>query len=281
MVELYEQYPYPGSFLLLFFLGFFRFVPIVIIAPFFGAKIMPAPVRVGIAIALTVVFLPHLIYYTPIPLKFDTFYLALIFKELAIGLILAFFISVPFFIATTSGNLIDHQRGTASLMMTDPTMSIQASPIGLLYNYVLIYMFFTIGGFFHFLQSVALSYDLIPPTAWIPTSLFASSKLLFWQDIIHLGNQLLTIATRLAAPALVALWMSDFFLGIANRMATQVPMTFLGWALKSLVAVGILMISWSFILHQLNITTHSWIRHVNQVVERIAHPLESAPPPQA
>ena len=53
------------------------------------------------------------------------------------------------------------------------------------------------------------------------------------------------LSTQLAAPALIMILMTDFFLGIANRLAPQVQITFLGMPLKSLLALTIVFFGWT------------------------------------
>jgi type III secretion protein T len=268
--SLFLDNPYPMSLLLLLLLAFFRLVPIVIIAPFFGANLLPGPVKVGLVLSLAVIFLPHLMQITTMPIAFDLNYIGLVFKEMVIGFMLGFLVAIPFWMATSSGILIDNQRGSSSMMINDPTLRIQASPIGQLYNFVLIYMFFLIGGVFFFLDSVTLSFTVIPPTEYFSAAFFLDSNLPIWQKLMDSANIVMTIGVQLAAPALVAILMSDLFLGISNRMAPQVPMAFLGWALKSLVGLSILWVSWFFILKQLEHQSIRWLVDLHSSVESFA-----------
>ena len=263
---LFLDNPHPMSLLLLLLLAMMRFIPIVIIAPFFGAQLIPGPVKVGLIFSLAVIFLPLLMKLSPAPIAFDTNYIGLVFKELVIGFIMGFLVAVPFWIANTSGILIDNQRGSSSMMMQDPTLRTQASPIGRLYNFVLIYMFLSMGGLFYFLDSVSLSFTMVPPTEYINPAFFLDTNIPLNQKIIDAGNITISIATQLAAPALVAILMSDLFLGISNRMAPQVPMAFLGWALKSLVGMAALWLAWGFILQQLGQQTITWLVDINENV---------------
>ena len=266
-LSLFVDYPDPEGLLLLLFLGFMRLAPIVILAPFFGAKLVPGPVKVGIVLMLTVIFLPQLMFETKGELTFSMTYVGLCFKELMIGGIIGFLVAIPFQIASTSGTLVDHQRGSASLLVFNPALQEQVSPIGLLYNYVLIALFFAFGGVYYFLDAVSTSYQVIPPNVWLNPAFFAGEGNFFWQGMISVGNDVITIATQLAAPPLVAMLMSDLFVGIANRMAPQVPMAFLLWALKSLIGMIVLWLAWFFILQQLEKEVFDWIRWINRLIE--------------
>ena len=264
--SLFYDYPDPIGLLLIFILGMMRFVPIVILAPFFGANILPGPVKIILVMVLSIIFLPLLIQLTPDPPVFNTSYIALMIKELLIGLFIGYVVAVPFYMATTSGTLIDHQRGASSMTQTDITMQVQASPIGKLYNFVLIYMFFVIGGPWFFLESINLSYEMVAPTQWLGHEFLTNLHGGFWQGMMQVAAQLFAIAAQMAAPPIVAMLMSDLFLGIANRMAQQIPMAFLGWALKSLVGMAILWIAWYFILEQLRGQTLVWLEVLNNFI---------------
>src|SRR6185436_14286565 len=102
------------SSLSLFLLGLMRIAPIVAIVPFFGTKV-PSPVKMGLLIALTFVMLPHMALTTNTLVVFNLEFTLLCMKEFFIGLILAFFASVPFYMAESAGILIDFQRGSSAL----------------------------------------------------------------------------------------------------------------------------------------------------------------------
>ena len=88
----------PFALLSLFFLGLMRFAPIVSLAPFLGNK-APSTVKMGLLICLTLVFLPQIIMTSQTMVGFNFQYIALCFKELFLGFVLAFFITIPFYIA--------------------------------------------------------------------------------------------------------------------------------------------------------------------------------------
>ncbi len=60
-LNLLLSYPHPQSILLIALLGMMRIAPIVVLAPFFGAKLLPGPVKMGLIVSITAVFLPHLV----------------------------------------------------------------------------------------------------------------------------------------------------------------------------------------------------------------------------
>ncbi|MEM1281986.1 MAG: flagellar biosynthetic protein FliR [Chlamydiota bacterium] len=256
--------PLGGLSLLLLFLG--RFLPIIQLSPFFGSRVLPHPVKVFLGIMMFIIFLPQLITITKTPLEFNLVLILYMIKEMFIGILIGTFISFPFMIAQSAGIIIDHQRGGASLMVNDPTIQNQSSPLGTMFNMVLIYIFFVIDGPWDFLNAISISYDLLPPDQLLTPDFF-NPKAATWDRIIPLLNQVMIMTTQLATPALIAILMTDSFLGIANRLAPQVQITFLGMPLKSLLGLTLVCLGWRLLVKQMVVDSRFWIREVIEFVQ--------------
>ena len=77
----------------------------------------------------------------------------------------------------------------------------------------------------------------------------------------------LTIATALYFYFHTIDWLSSgMFLGIANRMAPQVQIAFLGMSIKSFLGIMMLMVAWYFILKQFANHTQSWLLLIDKVI---------------
>lgn len=261
--SLYYQNPLAPLSLLFLFLA--RMLPIIALSPFFGARVLPHPVKVTFAISLFVIFLPHLLLTTTTPLNFNLLLLLFLLKELFIGFAIGFVMSIPFTIVQNAGIIIDHQRGGASLMVNDPTIQNQSSPLGTLFNYVLIFVFFSIDGPFMFIDAIISSYEVIPPDKFFNTQFFLKGSS-FWQTQIALFNKMMIISMRLATPALLAILMTDVFLGIANRLAPQVQITFLGMPLKSLLALAIVCFGWKLFEEEITKQCYEWLQITKNVI---------------
>ncbi|MCE2984061.1 MAG: flagellar biosynthetic protein FliR [Parachlamydia sp.] len=257
----------PLSFFSLMFLFFGRVMPIVALAPFFGARVLPHPVKVAFTISLFAIFLPQLVFVTTSPITFNLLLVLYFFKELFIGIILGFVVSIPFIVVQSAGILIDHQRGGASLMVNDPTMQNQSSPLGTLFNLVLIYLFFLIDGPFIVMDIISQSYSIIPPDRFLDPAFFATNSSIV-VDIIKIMGKVMILSTQLAAPALIMILMTDFFLGIANRLAPQVQITFLGMPLKSLLALAVVFFGWQLFVEQMVTETNTWLRYLYGMIDQ-------------
>ncbi len=253
-----------------FFLGLMRIGPIVSMAPFLGAK-LPAPVKMGLAISLTLVLLPILITTMTAPIGITAYdIIGYGLKEFLIGIILGTLVGLPFYIAQSSGVLIDFLRGSSSLMIQDPVMQSQVSSIGMLYNYVFIVLFFQIGGPFIFLNALLSSYSIMPVDTFFNPTFFTLAQP-FWQLILSLLTKFTALAIQLAAPSIVAILMAEMFLGIANRLAPQVQIAFLGMSIKSLLGIALLCAAWFFILDQLGKQSLLWLTNLDAILPTLRY----------
>jgi type III secretion protein T len=259
----------PLSILSVFFLALARLLPIVYIAPFFGSKIVPAAVRILFSISMLAIFMPQILFSIKGEIAFDLIFVGYFIKEIVIGFILALLVTVPFYVAQSSGTLVDYMRGAQSLQVTDPTISTQTSPVGMLYNYILIVVFFAVGGPFFFIDSISKSYHLIPVDKFF-NSLFFSMNIPIWKLLIGLLNYILTMAIQLGAPAIIGILMTEMFLGIANRLAPQVQIVFLGMPLKSWVGLALLAVAWSLVLQQLGKESNVWLKVIDNAIIQAA-----------
>lgn len=260
----------PLTVLSIFFLTLGRMLPILAMAPFFGTRNVPTTIRMMFGIALVAIFLPQNLLLAAGELTFDTTFVFLLIKELLIGFVIGFFASIPFYIAQMAGGLIDHQRGAAALQVTDPTTQTQTGPIGQLYNYVLIALFFSLGGPFIFLDGVATSYQLIPVDGVFSPALFNWNTPLA-KTILNLFSTAMNLSIQLSAPALIGILLTDMFLGIANRLAPQVQIVFLGISLKSWVGIALLTAAWALIIRVMGKEALAWIKSVNQLIQQVGY----------
>ena len=241
-----------------------RIAPIVVMVPFIGSK-TPGTIKMGLLIALTFVMLPHIALTSKGMVGFNVEFMLLCAKEFFIGMILSFFASIPFYMAESAGIIIDFQRGSSALQVQDPSTQEQTSDIGVLYNYVLIVLFYELDGPIYFFNALFDSYTIAPADAWLSTTFF-TFKHAFWKETWGIINKVFTVGIQLAAPSILAILMTEMFLGIANRLAPQVQIVFLGMSLKSLVGLAVLCAAWFFILQQLGKLSLLWLQNLNKLI---------------
>ena len=80
----------------------------------------------------------------------------------------------------------------------------------------------------------------------------------------------MTLSSQLSATALIGILLTDMFLGIANRLAPQVQIVFLGISLKSWVGIALLTAAWGLIVQTMGKEAINWIRSLTQLIEHVA-----------
>lgn len=256
------------SLIMLLLLIFARFVAIIANAPFLGAKTIPITARAIFAVALSLVFFPHVLVDLP-SLEITTYtFILLIFKELFIGFVMGVFVSLPFYIIQSSGIFIDFMRGSSMMMAQDPTLQIQSSPIGIVFNQILVVIFYANSGVFLFFNVVEKSFSALPVNQFINLEFFETRNF-FWQTALEALNQVFALSIEIAAPVLLAILMSEVFLGIANRMAPQVQIAFLGMPIKSLLGLILLWAGWFFILRQSSSMSLDYVRLIESFFYKV------------
>lgn len=251
-----------------FFLTLARLIPIMVFAPFLGAKNVPTTIKMMAATALVLLFLPANLATLQRQIPYDLVWVGLMLKELLIGTVLAFLSMIPFFLVQMSGTLIDHSRGSSALQVSDPTTQSQTSPIGILFNYVLLALFFGLGGPFLFFDAIGQSYALFPVDQLVSRSLFDPSSP-YWQKASTLLSFMFDLSVRLAAPALIGILLTDLFLGIANRLAPQVQIVFLGISLKSWVGIALLTAAWGLIIKVMGKESILWVKTMIKLIQQL------------
>jgi len=259
----------PDTVLAVFFLSLARMIPIVALAPFFGARILPHSVKFILCLCLVVVVIPKVMLSISSPLPFNLTLMMLFGKEIMIGIIIGFFVTLPFLILSSSGVLIDHQRGAASLLVNDPTIQNQSSPLGTLFNLVLICIFFAADGPFYVIDTIFSSYDLVPVDKFLSPLFFIQESPLR-ERVTHSLQTFATLSIQFAMPGLLIMLMTDSFLGIINRLAPQIQITFLGMGLKSWLAIFIVCLSWSPLVDQMGKQITIWLHEFLQLVQELS-----------
>lgn len=256
----------PTALMTLFLLAMMRLLPIVAFVPYFGAKLLPRPVKVCLALSLFLIFFPMLLQVTNVgSLGYTSYTWVLAVKEMFIGLIMGLLSTIPSYIVQGAGTLIDHQRGGASLQVQDPAMQNQSSPIGTVYDLVYIFLFWLIDAPFMMVDAIQMSFEIIPPDKLF-NPFFFNQEAPFWKEIIGLFNFIMKTMVQLASPSLIVILMTDTFLGIANRLAPNVMITFLGMPLKSFLGIFIIWLGWKLLTSTMLEKGFQWMIHFKELV---------------
>jgi type III secretion protein SpaR/YscT/HrcT len=242
-----------------------RVLPIFTIAPFFGGKVVPQTVRVAISLSFAALVFPFVDAAAPADLSAigAVTLAALALKELAIGVVLAFLASLPFFAAEAAGRMVDTARGANMAEVMVPQTGTQSSPLGDFSLQLAVIVFFAVDGHLLFLRALAASYEAIPPLGFPPAAaLHGASEL-----AVDATGRMLLAALGLAAPVLAALFLTDLALGLVNRVSPQIQVYFLGMPAKAILGIIVLLLATGGLVSALSHESRTGIADVLRAIQ--------------
>ena len=213
-------------------LGMFAMIPI------FGRQALPGSARNAFAVAITVFMYPVYSQGLDVIALSTWSLLAIIVKEAVIGMLIGFTMGTIFWSVQSMGFVIDNQRGATMASSLDPMTGTQTSPLGIFMMQVVTVFFYVSGAVFFMLKAFYTSYVVFPVASFYPT-LTTDGAMHF----LLLMDSILALALLLAAPALIAMFLSEFALGLISRFAPQLNVFFLSMPVKSAVGMLLLVLS--------------------------------------
>lgn len=217
-------------------LVFARSLPVLFLNPFLGGNLVPGPVKMATAATFVIILLPLLAQTgTEVPTGIP--YFALLVKELAVGATLGFVSGIVFLGFSSAGRLVDMQRGANMAETMFYQLKERTSLMGQLYGQSAIVLFLIAGGHLIFLRGYFTSFEVLPVLEF---PRFPDGTLPILTDLARVSADLLLIALQLAAPALIALFLTDVAFGIINRASPQINVFVVSQPAK--VAVGVFFV---------------------------------------
>jgi flagellar biosynthetic protein FliR len=213
-----------------------RVSPLMIIAPIWGSPLVPGQVRIFLSLIIAGLLLP--VVRTPLPagVAASAFPLGLaIALELALGFLLAYIALLLFAAAQFAGQLVDIQIGFGVANVIDPLSSSQVSLVGQMQYLAALWVFLLLDG--HHLLLRGLAGTFVDAPLGDPLGSVAPIGLL----VERAGRVLFSLGLQIAAPALTALFLSNFALGLVSRMMPQMNLFLVGLPMH--VVVGLLALA--------------------------------------
>jgi flagellar biosynthetic protein FliR len=216
-----------------FFLVLARISPLFIVAPLFSSKMVPARVRGIIAVALAMGMTGMATHGQHIPTQ-PLQIAALLAEGLLVGLGFAFAVSLVLAAVQAGGAFIDAFAGFSFGSMVDPVNGNQGGVITELYSLVGVMMFIAIGGDAWTLRGIARTFTLVPVTRGPQISSLVGG-------LDQLFGTIFVSALEIAAPAMLALLITDISFGMVSRVVPQLNVFAVGFPLK--VGVSLLVVA--------------------------------------
>lgn len=202
---------------------------LTMVAPVLGPRGTPAPVRLALGLGLGLLALPLVTVPREILASESALALA-VTTEALVGVCLGLHVVLLLEALSMAGQLADAQMGLGFAQLVSPEGDGSESILSHYGRAVAVPIFFALGGHIQLLQALAYSYRVVPP-----------GGLPGWDaglaQVIALGAGMFTLAFRMAAPVMAALFLADVALGLLGRAVSTLNIFVVGFSLKILVGL--------------------------------------------
>lgn len=217
----------------LFSLILMRMAGCIGLNPIFGRKNIPATVRSGFIMILTLV-----VYGITPPIVVDTGnvigYAVLLLKELAVGMVLGMVFHFLTAAIIFAGSIIDYQMGMSMATIFDAQSNSNATVTANLLNYMFALCFLTTDAHLAVLRIFMTSAEIVPYGSVSLGPEVASAALTFFCEFI-------TLIFRLAMPMLVIQILVECGVGILMKTIPQINVFVVNIQIKMLVGFIVLV----------------------------------------
>lgn len=223
------------AWLVAFIWPLFRIGALIASAPILGNATNPRMVKIGLAVALTLVVAPLL---GPIPAvdPGSAAGLLILAQQIVIGVAMGLTIRIIFVAVEMAGNLIGLQMGLGFATFFDPVNASQvpvvAQFVGLLFTLV----FLALNGHLLMIEVLAESFQLFPISSE-PTSALG------WKAVAEWGGEIFRAGLLLALPMIAALLIANLSIGIMTRAAPQLNIFAVGFPITLGAGFAVLFVT--------------------------------------
>jgi len=217
-----------------FVLPFFRIASFFMVIPMIGTQLVAARIRLGLALAMTIVLVPVLPELPVIDgMSLQTY--ILIAQQVLIGTLLGFVVQVLFQVFALGGQLIASQMGLGFASVSDPANGVSVVVLAQFYLTMVMLLFLAFNGHLVLFEALARSFYVIPVAdgGMLSSGFLALAKSGSWM----IGSALL-----MALPAVTALLIINFAFGVMTKAAPQLNIFAIGFPFTMMMG---LLITWA------------------------------------
>jgi len=209
-----------------------RITTMLMVAPVFGSSSVPARVRVGLGLAITLLVLPVI----PNPGAWELFSSAgflILLQQLSVGLVMGFTLKLVFGALELAGTVISTQMGLGFAAISDPQHGGQIPVLSHFYLILTTLIFLGLDGHLHLIELIAGSFQWVP----IAPDLLEPATL---REFVEWGGIIFAAALGVALPAIASLTVVNLALGVMTRAAPQLNIFAVGFPIS--LVLGFLVI---------------------------------------
>ncbi|MCS6918997.1 MAG: flagellar biosynthetic protein FliR [Fimbriimonadales bacterium] len=215
-----------------FLVAFVRASGLALMAPVFGSRLVPTPVRVGLSAVLALALAPLIQPYTGAPPTEWAPLMVRLVGEAIVGLAMGYGVSLIIGAAVMAGEVLDTMMGFNLMQVLNPVSTFPTTLLAQFHYMLAMTLFALVNGHHWLLLALARSFEagagLGSLSAWSDGSLATA---------MQLGGEVMMLCLQIAAPAGGVLLVVDAAMAAVSRAVPQIPVWLIGMPAK--IAVGI------------------------------------------
>lgn len=223
-----------------FLLVFLRASGLFFMTPVFASPEIPLEVRGLLSGALALILFPFAVPYLPSSPEWGAFLLACL-DAVVIGILLGLVVALYHAALLMAGQFYSMQIGFGIVNVIDPLSQEQVPILGQAKALFGLLVFLGIGGHHLLIESLGNSFALVPSLS------LASSGPLFHTTLRGIGT-IFDLGFRIAAPIVGTIFLVELVLGILSKAAPQMNVLVVGFQVKIIVGLLLLVALWPVIL---------------------------------
>jgi flagellar biosynthetic protein FliR len=233
-----------------------RLTGLMLFAPWFGSAVIPARIKAGLVLALTLLLFPTV--GKGIGIYPMAQWPILIVMEFIVGVGMGLATNVVFEAAQLAGEVLGIQVGYSMVTIMDPMSQVESKVIPIFYQSMIVLLFMCMDVHYWILKAIGKSFLYVPPGTMHLSGLFT------W-TILATGGTLFGLGVQIAAPVLSATLVTDVLLALLGKASPQMPLMVLGPAIKSILGILILIATlrfWPDLYHHLFVDSVTAGEHI-------------------
>ena len=221
----------PSATLAALLLGTVRASGFIIMAPPFNNAGIPTAVKGALAMALSLVVLPHI--SGTLPAITAGFLVVSALTEALIGAALGFLVQLLFTAVQMAGDIIDVAGGVSLQPAYDPMAQTANASIGRLFNLLATTLLFTSGGDLVLVRGFVTSYEGLPVGGMLDGAQLGST-------VITAVSKMFLAALQIGGPMVAVLLLADVALALLSKASPALNVFSLGFPVKIMLTLGML-----------------------------------------
>lgn len=238
-----------SAWLALFVFPFARILALVASAPILGNRQIPARIKIGLSLLLTLIVAPTLAVQPDIE-PASALGLIVLLQQMLVGLAMGFTMRLIFTAVEMSGDIAGMQMGLGFASFYDPQHASYTPVIAQFLGIIAALAFLGLNGHLAMLSALNESFRTFPISAAAPSAV-ALHTLAAW------GGSIFVYALQLSMPLLGALLITNMALGILARSAPQLNIFAVGFPITLAIGFAALALSLPYLLPLLETITRA------------------------